>query len=84
MSVQQDERPEVLHPDNGCDVSHSCVKCPLLFCKHDDMRYYLAWKHQKERAQRLPDGWESMTVDELAQTLSVSKRTIQRWKQQRN
>ncbi len=29
--------------DTGCDISSSCLKCPLVKCKHDDRKSYRSY-----------------------------------------
>ncbi len=33
--------PEGIMPDRGCEVSRSCLDCPLPRCKHDDPIWYM-------------------------------------------
>ncbi len=65
--------------DEGCDLSPSCLNCPLPRCRHDR-------QPQGRRAARvLRDAeiirqhtCEGKGTSELAQDFKVSKRTIQR------
>ncbi len=65
--------------DVGCDVSASCLSCPLPKCKYDDP----GWLHRQRRALR---DWqvleakrqEGVTITELAQRFSISQRTVHR------
>lgn len=35
--------------DSDCEVSPSCLNCPLLMCKHDDPLWYKDWKRQQKK-----------------------------------
>ena len=39
------------YPDNGCEVSPSCLSCPLPLCRYDDPQGYENWKHRQRRAR---------------------------------
>ncbi len=65
------------YQDDGCEVSPSCLRCPLPRCKYDDP----GWLNRRAREQR--DGrilrvWlEGGTpVDSLARRFGVSERTV--------
>ena len=67
----------VHYQDRGCDVSESCLTCPLSQCKHDDPGAYI--EHQRRlRDQRISKAVavEGLTVDEAAQRFCVTVRTI--------
>ena len=38
--LELDDEPYI--PDAGCEVSPSCLNCPLSRCKHDDPKWYTA------------------------------------------
>jgi DNA invertase Pin-like site-specific DNA recombinase len=65
--------------DEGCDLSPSCLKCPLPRCRHDK-------QPQGRRAARSLRDMEILkqhnsagkSAAELANQFGVSKRTIQR------
>ena len=65
------------YEDRGCDVSESCLTCPLPRCKLDDYPAYLLYR-RKLRDQRIRKSVavEGLTVDEAAQRFSVTVRTI--------
>ena len=63
--------------DDGCEVSPSCLKCPLPQCKHDDPNW-LQRQRQKERdrgvvASLREDG---LSVPEVAARFELSQRTV--------
>ncbi len=73
-----DAVPEYYHyEDTGCEVSPSCLSCPLPQCKYDDP----LWFQRHRRMARDQKVWttiqmESLTADEAAQRFSVTVRTI--------
>ncbi len=65
------------YPDTGCEVSPSCLRCPLPQCKYDDP----AWFQRNRRLARDFKIWSAMqqddlTVEEAAERFSVTVRTI--------
>jgi len=73
-----DSVPECYHyEDIGCEVSASCLNCPLPQCKYDDPAWF-------QRNRRLSKDLKVMsairmgnlTVDEAADHFSVTVRTI--------
>ncbi len=75
-----DALPEFFpYRDTGCDVSPSCLRCPLARCKYDDP----GWYHREQREQRdqevvLVRRTQGATIPQLAQRFGVSERTIHR------
>ena len=77
-STSADAAPEFYHyEDTGCEVSLSCLNCPLPQCKYDDPAWF-------QRHQRLSKDLrvltamqsEALTVEEAADRFSVTVRTI--------
>ena len=67
------------YKDDGCEVSPSCLTCPLLQCKHDDP----IWFQQYLRVARDVRIWktiqsESLTANKAAERFSLTVRTISR------
>lgn len=63
--------------DDGCEVSRSCLQCPLPRCKHDDP----GWLRREARDLRDQEILEArrreqLTVPELAHRFGVSERTV--------
>ena len=63
--------------DNGCEVSASCLNCPLPQCKYDDP----SWFQKHRRIARDHKVWstmqaEALTVDQVAERFSVTVRTV--------
>lgn len=78
--TQVDGSPEYAdYPDTGCEVSPSCLACPLPQCKHDDPVWYQQYRRQG-RDLRILDAYvnEKATVFQLAQRFQLSPRTIHR------
>lgn len=73
-----DAVPEFYHyEDTGCEVSASCLNCPLPQCKYDDP----VWYQRNRRLTRDFKVWsaiqqDDLTVDEAAERFSVTVRTI--------
>ena len=77
-SVMLDAVPEMYHyEDTGCEVSPSCLNCPLPQCKYDDP----VWFQRYRRMGRDMKVWrtinsESLTAEEAARRFSVTVRTV--------
>ena len=73
-----DAVPEYFHyEDTGCEVSSSCLSCPLPQCKYDDP----GWFQRHRRLARDFMVWstmqsEGLTVEEAAERFSVTVRTV--------
>lgn len=65
------------YADNGCEVAHTCLECPLSRCKFDDMAWFTAYR-RLARDFRIADAIhsEGLSVREAAQRFSVTPRTI--------
>ncbi len=65
--------------DTGCEVSPTCLNCPLSQCKDDDREWYRRWR---KRGKLLLVGQvverESLTTQEAARRFRVCIRTVQR------
>ena len=65
--------------DNGCEVSPSCLRCPLPKCKHDDPGWLRSYRRaQRDRRLLRVRSRENATVGELAQRFHISQRTVHR------
>ena len=73
-----DSVPEMFHyEDTGCEVSPSCLNCPLPRCKYDDP----VWFQRYRRMGRDLKVWrtiqvESLTAEAAAERFSVTVRTV--------
>ncbi len=76
----KDPRPEFVHyRDQGCEVSPSCLRCPLPRCRYDDP----GWLRREAKAKRdqrvlTMHSSEGLGPSELAQRFGLSRRTIHR------
>ena len=73
-----DVRPEEYpYRDDGCEVSHSCLMCPLPQCKYDDPRWFLAEQRRgRDKLVMEVRERESLSVAELASRFALSQRTV--------
>ncbi len=75
---------QVLYRDDGCDVSSSCLRCPLPRCKYDtDDEGNRNWlqreaKDKRDRKVMKVRNQEGKTIPQLAKRFGLSKRTIHR------
>ena len=65
--------------DDGCEVSPSCLTCPLSRCKHDAPKWY-SWHLRRVRDYQV---WEAvrrlgLSTREAADRFGTTPRTIQR------
>ena len=76
--VRADTLPEHhTYKDDGCEVSPSCLRCPLPQCKHDEPGWYLRQRREeRDRTMLRLRSREGMTVTQLARRFGVSKRTV--------
>ncbi len=77
--VRSDTLPEnTRYRDNGCDVSESCLHCPLLLCRYDDP----GWLQSKSRRNRDDEivklRHEKLSTAEIAKRFGISTRTVHR------
>lgn len=76
---EPDLPPEYCHyRDEGCEFIDSCLNCPLPQCLYDEPRGKQKWLKElrnREIERLYRDGWK---IRELATTLGLSRRTIQR------
>ena len=65
--------------DNGCEVSQSCLSCPLPKCKHDDPGWLRSYRRdQRDRHLLSVRRHENASVGDLAQRFQISERTVHR------
>ncbi|MFQ5861383.1 MAG: helix-turn-helix domain-containing protein [Dehalococcoidia bacterium] len=73
-----DTRPEYYpYRDDGCEVSPSCLICPLPKCKYDDP----GWLQRERRRGRDLEVLrvrqaQTLSVPQLAQRFGISQRTV--------
>ena len=75
-----DALPELMsYQDMGCEVSPSCLRCPLPQCKYDDPIWYQQYRRQgRDQTIWNAQQREGATVFELAEQFQLSPRTIHR------
>ena len=63
--------------DDGCEVSPSCLRCPLPQCKYDDPGWFQREK-RKERDEEVISAMykQKLSVSEAAARFDISQRTI--------
>ncbi len=73
-----DAVPEFFHyEDTGCEVSLSCLNCPLPQCKYDDPAWFQRYQRfSKDLIVLTAMQSDNLTVDEAAERFSVTVRTI--------
>ena len=73
-----DAVPDFIHyEDTGCEVSLSCLNCPLPQCKYDDPAWFQRyWRYGKDLTVLTAMQLENLTVDQAAERFSVTVRTI--------
>ncbi len=73
-----DAVPEFFHyEDTGCEVSLSCLNCPLPQCKYGDPAWFQRYQRlSKDLIVLTAMQSENLTVDEAAERFSVTVRTI--------
>ncbi len=79
MPVRSDTLPEnTRYKDDGCDVSTSCLDCPLSLCKFDDP----SWLQRGSRRTRDDEIYrlrrERVPVAEISNRFGISTRTVHR------
>ncbi|MBI2856395.1 MAG: helix-turn-helix domain-containing protein [Chloroflexi bacterium] len=67
------------YKDDGCDISPSCLRCPLPRCKYDDpVAYYRELREGRDQEVVRVRHIQGKTVPQLARRFGVSQRTIHR------
>jgi len=67
------------YQDDGCEVSPSCLECPLPRCKHDDPDWYRRMRLNSRDARVLEaQRRDGKSPAQLARQFGVSLRTVQR------
>ncbi len=79
IPVRSDTLPEnTNYSDDGCELSTSCLSCPLPMCKYDDPGW-LNRASKRERSEKIcrlrADG---VPAHEIAKRIGVSSRTVHR------
>jgi hypothetical protein len=75
-----DGLPEQTHyADTGCEVSGTCLACPLPQCKFDNLSWYRTYRREGRdlEFQEAHDS-EKLSVFEIAKRFHISPRTVHR------
>ena len=75
-----DSLPEQFpYRDNGCEVSPSCLECPLPACKYDDpAAYHRQVRESRDREIVDAKSVQGKSVPQIADHFGLSQRTIHR------
>lgn len=66
-----------MYPDVGCEVSPSCLRCPLPHCRHDKRAGIRSLTRERRDAQMASAiQTEDLTVPQVARRFGVSERTV--------
>ena len=78
--VRSDTLPEnTRYKDDGCDVSSTCLDCPLPLCKYDDPGWLTRVRRDDRDSQVLRIRRdEGATIVEVARRFHISQRTVHR------
>ena len=76
--VRRDSLPEgKRYQDDGCEVSSSCLSCPLPACIHEEFRG-LTRLRKRERDAEIIARRGSMSANDIAAHFKVSRKTVYR------
>jgi hypothetical protein len=64
--------------DEGCELAHSCLNCPLPKCVFDSQGGEVYLQRKKRDMEILRSSGRGFTLRELSATYHVSRRTVQR------
>lgn len=76
--------PQTGYPaDTGCEVSPSCLECPLPQCKYDDLLWYQDWKQRQKDVPVVARARELETrstggIAVVAKEFGITERTVYR------
>ena len=63
--------------DDGCEVSPSCLRCPLPQCKYDDPGWFQRQKRgERDRRVMTALAESDLSVPQVATLFALSQRTI--------
>lgn len=74
---KRSQLPEGLSNQDGCEVSPSCLQCPLPLCKYDVPGGLAAAKYL-ERDAAIRQAYRERSATEVAKEFGVSVRTVYR------
>ena len=62
--------------DDGCELSPSCLRCPLPQCKYDDPSWFHKQRRDARNLEVVTLCKEGLSVSEASSRFSLSQRTI--------
>ena len=66
-----------IYTDTGCEVSPSCLNCPLPMCKYDtSVQYGSLQRQQQDRDRITVMQREGLTVQAAAEHFGITERTM--------
>jgi hypothetical protein len=69
--------PERYYKDEGCELSPSCLRCPLPYCKHDVPHWFQRAAREERDTRVLCQYQETkLSVARLAVHFDISPRTV--------
>lgn len=75
--VRTDSLPEFTrYRDDGCDISESCLDCPLPRCRYEEPGGLRALLNEQRDRQILTLRLKGVPVDKLADHFGISRRTV--------
>jgi hypothetical protein len=78
-TTPDDPLPEhARYRDTGCEVSPSCLRCPLARCRYDTPGGLTAIRRMARDARILALREQELSVREIARATGLATRTIQR------
>jgi hypothetical protein len=73
----EDLLPEqVQYRDDGCEVSHSCLTCPLPVCRYEVRGGLAALQRGPRDAELLDEHRKGAGIDTLCRQFQLSRRTV--------
>ena len=75
--LRQDTLPEnTRYRDDGCDISESCLTCPLPRCRYEEPGGLRALLNETRDRQIIQLRLKGVPVEELAGRFGISRRTV--------
>lgn len=79
---RSDALPEMVdYRDTGCEVSPSCLACPLERCKYDEPQGLLTVRVREQANRAVQLHGQGLSIDAIAATIGVGRRTVYRYLQ---
>ncbi|MBM4432723.1 MAG: helix-turn-helix domain-containing protein [Chloroflexi bacterium] len=64
--------------DKGCELAESCLRCPFPVCIYEQPRGKRSWLKRQRNKEIASLFKEGKRIKEIAKSLGVSRRTVQR------